>query len=188
MPKQKEEGAMTNQELKEHNAHRKIAQICMLTDDLYASMDKWIKYLKIGPWKVMEFNNDTVNGLYSDGKMIEEPFRYLIGLCYVGDTQFELIQYIEGPLIYAEHIEKKGYGLHHIKERIEEKDFDTTIAVYADMGIGVVQSGGYGEGRHAYLNTEPLLNFSVELGNCIEKHNPRGYIGIYPPEEEGQTV
>ena len=174
---------MTNQELKEYNASRKLVQICMITEDLYKTMENWVKILKVGPWKVMEFNNNTVDELFRDGKQIEEPFRYLIGVCFIGDMQIELIQPIEGPLIHMEFLKAKGAGIHHIKEKVPEDQFDAILDEYAMMGFKTTQGGWYGADRHAYVDTEPALDFVLELGNCPYKHNPIGYIGMYPPEE-----
>ena len=48
---------MTNKELEEFNKHRKIWQICAVTNDLERTMQQWVDKLKIGPWKVRSFNS-----------------------------------------------------------------------------------------------------------------------------------
>ena len=175
---------MTNKELKAHNENRTIAQVCMVTDDIYATMEKWVKYLKIGPWTVKEFNNDTVRDFAVDGKLVTEPFKFIIATTFVGETQFELIQPIEGPIIYTEFLQRRGPGLHHIKEKITNEQWDDVIEQYAQMDIPVTQTGWYGVDHHAYLDTEPKLDFILELGNCPYTPNPNGFLGTYPPEDE----
>jgi methylmalonyl-CoA/ethylmalonyl-CoA epimerase len=54
-----------------------------------------------------------------DDKPVTEPFKFLIGLSWVGDMQLEIIQPVYGPTIYEAFIEKHGEGRHHIEERIQ---------------------------------------------------------------------
>jgi methylmalonyl-CoA/ethylmalonyl-CoA epimerase len=53
-----------------------------------------------------------------DGKRVTEPFKFLIGISWIGEIQVELIQPVYGPMIYEAFIQKHGEGLHHFKERI----------------------------------------------------------------------
>lgn len=55
---------MTNKELEEFNKHRKIWQICAVTNDLERTMQQWVDKLKIGPWKVRSFNSENMDYEY----------------------------------------------------------------------------------------------------------------------------
>ena len=175
---------MTNDELRAHNRTRKIYQIAWVTGDLEKSMDAWIENLKVGPWRVYTFTDQTVKGLHVDGKPVTEPFKFRIAISWIGDMEVELIQPVYGPTIYQAFIDRKGEGLHHIKEKIETDDMDAVVKDYADRGIGVMQTGWFFKDVHAYLATEPRVDFIYELGNCPVQELPPDMFSIYPPEEK----
>jgi hypothetical protein len=174
---------MTNEELKAHNKSRKIYQVAWVTRDLEKSMKAWVENLKVGPWRVYTFTDETVKGLKVGGRPVAEPFKFLIGISWIGDMEVELIQPVYGPTIYQRFIDEKGEGLHHIKERIATEDMDAVVRDYADRGIGVTQTGWFFKDVHAYLDTEPSVDFIYELGNCPVQDLPPGMFSIYPPEE-----
>jgi methylmalonyl-CoA/ethylmalonyl-CoA epimerase len=173
---------MNNEELRDLNRKRKIYQIAWVTRDLEKSMRAWVENLKIGPWTVLTFTDKSLKYLKVDDKPVTEPFKFLIGLTWVGDMQLEIIQPVYGPTIYEAFIEKHGEGLHHIKERIAEDSTDAVLQEYRDKGIGVLQTGQFDVDFHYYLNTEPKLDFIYELGNCPKLDLPPDLFWTYPPE------
>ena len=170
---------MTNDELKAFNATRKIYQIAWVTRDIEKSLKAWVENLKVGPWKVFSFTDETVRNL----KPVTEPFKFLIAISWMGDTEVEIIQPVYGPTIYQRFIDEKGEGLHHIKEKIEEKDFEAVLSGYKALDIDVTQTGQFFADFHFYLDTEKKLDFIYELGNCPVQDLPAGMFTIYPPEE-----
>jgi methylmalonyl-CoA/ethylmalonyl-CoA epimerase len=112
---------MTNDELRELNKKRKIHQIAWVTRDLEKSMKAWVDNLQVGPWTVLTFTENTLKYLDVDGKRVTEPFKFLIGISWIGEIQVESIQPVYGPMIYEAFIQKHGEGLHHIKERISQE-------------------------------------------------------------------
>jgi len=157
---------MNNEELRALNQKRKIYQIAWVTRDLGKSMKAWVENLKIGPWTVLTFTKQSLKYLKVDDKTVTEPFKFLIGISWIGDLQLELIEPVYGPTIYEAFIQKHGEGLHHIKERIEDDAMAAVVQGYRDQGIGVTQTGQFETDFHYYLNTEPRLDFIYELGNC----------------------
>ncbi|HXO95586.1 MAG TPA: hypothetical protein VN857_03305, partial [Chthoniobacterales bacterium] len=89
-----------------------------------------------------------------DDKPVTEPFKFLIGLSWVGDMQLEIIQPVYGPTIYEAFIEQHGEGRHHIEERIHDESTDAVLQEYRDKGIGVLPTGQFDVDFHYYLNTE----------------------------------
>ena len=175
---------MTNDELRELNKKRKIHQIAWVTRDLEKSMKAWVDHLKVGPWTVLTFTEKTLKYLEVDGKRLTEPFKFLIGISWIGEIQVELIQPVYGPMIYEAFIQKHGEGLHHFKERISQDDIDEVLKEYKEQGIEVTQTGQFKEDFHYYLNTEPKLDFVLELGNCPLLNLPKDEFPIYPPEQD----
>jgi methylmalonyl-CoA/ethylmalonyl-CoA epimerase len=174
---------MTNDELRELNKKRKIHQIAWVTRDLEKSMKAWVDNLKVGPWTVLTFTEKTLKYLDVDGKRVTEPFKFLIGISWIGEIQVELIQPVYGPMIYEAFIQKHGEGLHHFKERISQDDIDEVLNEYQERGIEVTQTGQFKEDFHYYLNTEPKLDFVLELGNCPLLNLAKDEFPTYPPEK-----
>jgi methylmalonyl-CoA/ethylmalonyl-CoA epimerase len=174
---------MTNDELRELNIKRKIHQIAWVTRDLEKSMKAWVDNLQVGPWTVLTFTEKTLKYLEVDGQRVTEPFKFLIGISWIGEVQVELIQPVYGPTIYEAFIQKHGEGLHHIKERISQDNTEEVLKEYREKGIEVTQTGQFREDFHYYLNTQPKLDFVLELGNCPLLNLPKNEFPSYPPEK-----
>jgi hypothetical protein len=95
-----------------------------------------------------------------------------------GPTQLELIQPLDGPSIYVEHLRERGEGLHHVQSRIENNIQDV-LAALARIGIGVLMSGKFGEGEFYYLDTEPTLGVIYEIFQRSSRPAPDA---VYPLE------
>ena len=180
---QANETRMNNEELRAVNQKRKIYQIAWVTRDLEKSMKAWVENLKIGPWTVLTFTDQSLKYLKVGDKPVTEPFKFLIGISWIGDMQLELIQPVYGPTIYEAFIQKHGEGLHHIKERIADEAMAGVVKEYRDKGIGVTQTGQFETDFHYYLDTEPKLDFIYELGNCPKLELTPDKFGTYPAEE-----
>jgi len=179
---------MTNEELRALNKTRQIQQIAWLTRDLEKSMQAWIDILRIGPWRVFRFTEKTVKNLKVGGKPVEGPFEFRIAITHVGATEIELIQPVSGPMIYEDHLRRRGEGLHHIKEKIPDERMNAVVRDYKERGIDVTQTGQFVADFHFYLNTEPRLDFVYELGNCPYQELPPDVVSIYPPEDPPKAV
>jgi methylmalonyl-CoA/ethylmalonyl-CoA epimerase len=175
---------MTNEELTAFNKGRKLFQIAFVTDDLERSMKAWVETLGVGPWRVAAFTEETVKDFVVHGAPVGVPFKFLIAISWMGDTELEIIQPVYGPTIYTKFLEEKGGGLHHIKERISDEAIDGVLSEYRDKGVGVTQSGRFFTDFHHYLDTEAKLDFVYELGNCPRLDLPPGLVTFYPPEKQ----
>ena len=173
---------MTNDELRAFNKTREVQQIAWVTRDLEKSMQTWIDVLRIGPWRVFRFTDRNVRNLRVGGHRVDEPFEFRIAITHVGSMEIELIQPIRGPMIYEEYLQRRGEGLHHVKEKVSEERLGKVIDEYRLNGVGVTQTGQFFSDFHFYLDTEPQLNFILELGNCPYQELPPDLVSIYPPE------
>ncbi|MGP4109469.1 VOC family protein [Streptomyces sp. 4N509B] len=179
--------AMNNQELREHNRNRKIYQIAFVSRDLEKTMREWVDKLGIGPWTVLTFTEKTMAYLKVADEKVTEPFTFLIGIAWVGDMQLEIVQPVNGPTIYEEFLDRRGEGLHHIKEQIPDDRIDAELDAYRGKGIGVLQTGQFDTDVHYYLGTEGALDFIYELGNCPLLDLPADMYTVYPPETADQA-
>jgi methylmalonyl-CoA/ethylmalonyl-CoA epimerase len=73
------------------------------------------------------------------------------------------MQPLSGESVHTYFLEKKGEGIHHIKEWVD--DCVETIEEYQKKGISVIQSGKYDEDEFYYLDTEPEIGVLYEIGN-----------------------
>jgi hypothetical protein len=138
---------------------RYIVQVGIVVKDLEKTIRNYYDVLKTGPWDIFEFGppdmrEGTYRGQPSDWSAV-------VGFCWIGDQQLEIIQPLKGPSIYHEHLQKKGEGLHHIKEKVD--DCRKVIEEYRKKGIPVIQSGKYGDGEFYYLDTESYLGMIIEI-------------------------
>ena len=77
----------------------------------------------------------------------------------------ELIEYVSGDTIHRDFIASGREGVEHVGIFIP--DLDEALQPYLEMGIGILQQaeglGVKGDGRYAYLDTEPILGTILEL-------------------------
>lgn len=174
---------MTNEELRQRNQSRRIFQIGFVTPDIEKSMQQWIDVLGVGPWTVLTFTEATMKNMKVNGRLIDQPFKFLIAATQVGDMQVELIQPVYGPTHLGEFLAARGGGFHHIKERVANKDIPGFLSQLAKNGVGVLQTGDFDVDVHYHLDTESKLDFIYEIGNCAAVDLPPGMATIYPPEK-----
>ena len=125
-------------------------QICVVVLDLETSLKTYVEAYGIGPWEIYDFDPGTVERLEKEGEPADIAFRLAVTM--VGSVQWELIQPLDDRSIYAEFLEAKGEGLHHVA--VGSADFAATIEAVREKGRRVLQSGFYKGASFAYLSTE----------------------------------
>lgn len=138
---------------------RKIKQIGIVVNNMKEAVKKYYHVLGYGPWSVYKYAPPEMANVNYRGKPSDLSF--LAAFTWVGNVQLELIQPLKGPSIYYEHLEKRGEGLHHIKEYVD--DCQAVIDEFKQKGIQVIQSGRFGFGEYYYFDTEPVLGISFEI-------------------------
>ncbi len=63
----------------------------------------------MGPFVTPEF---SLTELLYYGRPVEA--NWIMGFCFLGPIEMELIQPISGPTVYHEFLSEKGEGLHHL--------------------------------------------------------------------------
>jgi methylmalonyl-CoA/ethylmalonyl-CoA epimerase len=151
-----------------------ISQVGLVVKDLQQSMERYWKLLGLGPWNIYTYAPPMLREGRVRGKRVDYSMRLAITMA--GPVQVELIQPLEGPSIYWEFLNTKGEGLHHIQSRVE--NIEDVLADFAELGIGVLMSGRFGEGEFYYLDTEPTLRVIYEI---FRRKNRPAPDAIYPP-------
>ncbi|MGA2009922.1 MAG: VOC family protein [Solirubrobacteraceae bacterium] len=155
-----------------------VRQLAAIVSDLDAAVRRWSEHLAIGPWTGYRLAPPRLQEMRYHGAEVEFAFRH--AFAWQGELQFELIEPLWGPSIFADHLQAHGEGLHHVGEFVA--DHAGAITDATARGFTVIQSargyGAEGDGAFAYLQ-RPDVALILEL---IEA--PRVRIEpefVYPP-------
>jgi methylmalonyl-CoA/ethylmalonyl-CoA epimerase len=157
----------------ENIKERRIMQIGYVVKDVEKSVAEYSKLLGIGPWDIYTFCAPDLRDAIYRGKPIDHKF--IIALVWNRTTQLELIQPLVGTNIYTEFLNRRGDGLHHIKEWVD--DCQKELEEYRKRGIDAIQSGKFDEDEHYYLDTESIFGFVYEIGNNGKIRPPERRLG-----------
>jgi len=163
----------------------RITQVCVVVNDLDATVKAYTDILGWGPWSIYDYvpprlHHSRLHGQDQDFTMVGAECEIQPGLW------FEIIQPLDGPSIYREHLEKHGEGLHHIammKPTVEESD--ALRRHFEDRGGEVSMGGRFGETDadtigFYYLDVPPLklvVESGYDLGQEVRPDRR------YPPAE-----
>jgi hypothetical protein len=139
--------------------HPGVFQMAYVVEDIDASMRRWIEYLNVGPWFLLEsFTGErpTYRGEPSEAEVA-------LSMAFAGHMLVELIQLKdEQPSVWREGVERLGYGFHHFG--VGTRDYDAEIARHASDGHELafecaVPTGG----RVGYVDTTGKLPGYLEV-------------------------
>jgi methylmalonyl-CoA/ethylmalonyl-CoA epimerase len=138
-------------------------QVALVVEDLDSSVKAWHDRLGIGPWTAWRLGPRILQDMTYHGTATAFEFRH--ALAWQGDIQFELVQPISGPSIFADHLRQHGPGLHHVGKYVADHPA-AVQAVLAD-GFTPLQSargfGAGGDGAFAYFAPPGATGLIVEL-------------------------
>jgi catechol 2,3-dioxygenase-like lactoylglutathione lyase family enzyme len=156
-----------------------IAQVAIVVPNLEEAVKNYWTLFGIGDWHFYTYGKPLVKRMSYQGEPNEYKMR--VALSYLGPMRIELIEMVEGDTVYADFVEKHGYGVHHFGVLVE--DMGLAIAEAEAAGLRMIMDGaGFGhdgDGHYAYLDTEDKIGVTIEL---IER--PKGRMPpekVYPP-------
>jgi hypothetical protein len=132
-----------------------IDQVGMVVDDLEDGMARYDAVLGVGPWNVYTYEPPELTDTTYRGRDAEYAMRLAIG--YGGETMLELIEPTMGPNIYADHLDERGEGMHHLA-CFSFDDPRGVVDAFEAAGMGVLQSGSINGGTFWYFDTADELN------------------------------
>jgi catechol 2,3-dioxygenase-like lactoylglutathione lyase family enzyme len=157
-----------------------IKQCAIVVHDLDEAVRRFVAELEIGPWTAYRLEPPLLKEMRHHGEEVEFSLRH--ALAWQGELQFELVQPLAGPSIFAEHLEAHGEGLHHVGRYVP--DHPAAVAEARAAGFVELQSargfGAEGDGAFAYFK-RPDVPLIVELISA-----PRVRIEpefVYPPSD-----
>ena len=153
-------------------------QIALIVRDLDRAVRRWTDELGIGPWTAYRLDPTRLKEMRYFEKDVAFSFRH--AFAWHGEVQFELIEPLGGPSIFADHLDLRGEGLHHVGKFVD--DHPAAVAEALARGYTPLQSargyGAEGDGAFAYFQP-PGVAMIVELIDA-----PRVRIEpefVYPP-------
>jgi catechol 2,3-dioxygenase-like lactoylglutathione lyase family enzyme len=157
-----------------------VAQVAIVVEDLDKAVSTYWRRFGIGPWDIYTYGKPLVKSMTYHGEPADYKMR--LGLSYMGDTRIELIEPLEGETVYDDFIEAHGYGVQHFGFLVD--DMEEALAEAEAAGIEMIMDGaGFGlegDGHYAYLDTESLVGFTIELIERPDKRVPPEQ--VYPSE------
>ncbi|WP_187270740.1 VOC family protein [Lacisediminihabitans profunda] len=136
-------------------------QTAFVVRDLDAAVRHWADDLGIGPWRVWTMQPPHLLDAVYHGTAVPCAFRHALAMS--GELQFELVQPIDGPSIFADQLDATGEGFNHVGAVVD--DHQAAVADLVERGFALLQSGRFGasaDGRFAYLQ-RPGISMIVEL-------------------------
>ncbi len=152
-------------------AGRQPDQVSLLVPDLAEAVRRWSIVFGDDDWLVYSYNPATLPVSSFRGA----PGRFSIRLALHGRApQLELIELGEGPSLYHEWVEERGWGMHHLGYWIpsieEVVERFRAIGREPDMtgaGYGVAGDGGY-----AYYDLTEELGMVAEFIEVPSERRP----------------
>jgi hypothetical protein len=132
-----------------------VSQVAFVVEDIEDGMERFGGILGLGPWDVFRFEPPTLTDTTFRGE--SHDYSMILALAYAGETMIELIEPLEGPSLYTEHLDEHGEGLHHVA-CFAFDDTEAVVEEFEEAGMPVVQSGVYGEVPYWYFDTADELN------------------------------
>ncbi|MBB5786939.1 VOC family protein [Jiangella mangrovi] len=158
-----------------------IKQVALVVRDLDASVRAWTEQLGVGPWTAYELGP----GVLKDMTYLGEPAEFSIrhALAWTDTVQFELVQPLSGPSIWADHLAEHGEGLHHLGVYVD--DHAAAVERVLAAGYRPLQSargfGATGDGAFAYFDTDHPLAAVLELIEAPSVRREPAF--VYPVKE-----
>ncbi|MEG0759627.1 MAG: VOC family protein, partial [Raoultibacter sp.] len=65
------------------------------------------------------------------------------------------------PSTWKDFVDKNGDCFHHVGYNVP--DMDTALETFKEMGVPLLQTGCYKEGKYAYMDSEGVFGVMLEL-------------------------
>src|ERR1017187_8519983 len=154
-------------------------QCALVVKDLDEAVRRWAELLGIGPWTGYRLEPTRLKEMLYHGQEVESSLRLALGS--KGEMQCELVQPLDGPSIFADHLANHGEGLHHVGKYVS--DHAGAVAEALRAGFEPLQSargfGAEGDGAFAYFQA-PGLVMTIELISAPRVRIEPEFV-YYPP-------
>jgi hypothetical protein len=152
---------------------KRVRQVCTVVDDFEATVAHLVEDLRIGPFRWWHWRPPLLLDTTFRGQPAAWTMK--LGINWLDDLQYEVIQPVEGPSLYREHLEKRGRGVQHL--------IMDTLPVSWEEASAALAAQGHPFAQTARINP-PLLMAGLTLpalpGGMAKPLNLRfGYIDLF---------
>lgn len=164
-----------------------LIEVCFVTADHRCTMEGLVR-LGIGPWRIYTFDSRTV----TEGTHRGEPADFGLRVCFAdaGGTAIEIMEPLFGPSIFQEHLDRHGEGIHHIAFDVDHRSWDNRLALFAERGFPVIQSGRFNRANaFAFFDTKDATGTTFETYDIPPGYvwpEPEAWFPGPPPENDEQ--
>lgn len=148
-----------------------VDQIGLVVGKLEPWLERYAA-MGIGPWWVGTYAPPALTEMKIRGE--ETVYSMRLGLAWIGSMQWELIEPLDGPSIYKEHLEKQGEGFHHV-QLSHAGSCDAFARAMIDRKTLPLMEGRFAGSRFAYFDTVATLGLMVEVRDA-----PKDYVRPEP--------
>ncbi|WP_196510425.1 VOC family protein [Nostoc sp. NZL] len=142
-----------------------IRQICLVTNDFEKTVYGLSKELGIGPFKCWDHKPPRLFDIKVYGK--EVYFTMKLAIAWIGNTQLEVIQPLEGQNIYQEYFDTYKEGVQHLLLETGNLNLNKAVNRLATVDYSVIQEG--------------KLNIPVQIGFLKLPSIPRIFSDLFIP-------
>lgn len=134
-----------------------VIQVAIVVRDLDATVKAWTEFLGIGPSELMV--SGTLAEAGTEYRGAATGARCRIAFFDFGQCRLELLEPIDAPSVWSDHLMKRGEGVQHIAFAV--RGMGNGIEEFDRLGIRLAQRGD--NGRYAYFDSEARLGTMIEL-------------------------
>ena len=140
-------------------------QIAFVVRDVHQAAARFTSLFDVEPFGFEEWPPSGRPGFERIYRGKPAEYRAVLAFARWGPLEVELIENTEGDSDYADHLRKRGQGVHHLLFEVD--DLDETIRLFAELGIVVTMSAtGRRPGtRWVQFDTADLIGCCLEVRN-----------------------
>jgi methylmalonyl-CoA/ethylmalonyl-CoA epimerase len=147
-----------------------IVQVALVVGDIETKARAWAETLGLPMPEIIVFNPiDFPNAEYHGQPTAAQA---KLAFFQVGALELELIEPVDGPSIWQEHLATHGDGLHHLAFTIE--GMDEKVAGLAAHHMPLIMRGDAPTCRYAYVDGTSQLGLILELFDLNERQRGHG--------------
>jgi hypothetical protein len=151
-----------------------LIQVCVVTRDHRRTLDGMVR-LGIGPWSVRTLDASNLSETTYRGA----PAAFSAKLCLANsrNMNWEVVEPLSGPSIYADFLERHGEGVQHLAFNCGGLPYAERVAHFTAAGYQPIQTGLIlGAIRFHYMGTE------ADFGSVIEIYDFPPHARLPEPE------
>lgn len=149
-----------------------VDQIGLVVHRLEPWLERYVAF-GIGPWWVGTYAPPRLTATRVRGREVAYSMR--LALAFVGKMQWELIEPLDGPSIYKEHLAEHGEGFHHVQLSYGSPGYAAFAAEMQSRNAVPLMEGVFARSRFAYFDTVATMGMIVEVRDA-----PRNYVRPEP--------